>query len=119
MKIGLNVISFLPGRMGGVESYFRNLLYYFRLTGETDEFVILCTKRNRDEFTLPNSSFTASAFPYSPFSFRWFLRGILKNALHFDPLSSKFDHLSLDVIHHPFTVLDPMRLKTPSVLTFW
>jgi glycosyltransferase involved in cell wall biosynthesis len=52
-------------------------------------------------------------------SLKWLVRGVLRNLLKVDPLVNELNSLGLDVIHHPFTVLRPAGLKTPSVLTFW
>jgi glycosyltransferase involved in cell wall biosynthesis len=46
------------------------------------------------------------------------VRGILREATRIDILRPVFNRLNLDIIHHPLTILNPMRTKVPSVLTF-
>jgi glycosyltransferase involved in cell wall biosynthesis len=48
----------------------------------------------------------------------WFLRGVLRNTANIDILKPVFNRLDLDAIHHPFSILNPMGTKIPSVLTF-
>jgi glycosyltransferase involved in cell wall biosynthesis len=119
MNIGLNAIGFVPGRMGGVESYFRNLLFNLQRVDKSDNFIILCNRIYAKEFNFFNPPFRLESYNYSQPSLPWLLRGGLKNIMGFDPLAPRINRLHLDVVHHPFTVLDPMHLKAPSVLTFW
>jgi glycosyltransferase involved in cell wall biosynthesis len=47
------------------------------------------------------------------------VRAALRRTLHYDVLKPFLNRVPLDVIHHPFTVLNPRGLATSSVLTFW
>jgi glycosyltransferase involved in cell wall biosynthesis len=119
MRIGLNAISFHPGRMGGMETYFRNLLGQLQGIDRENSYDLFCAERFVGEFQLFNDGFRIRRLNYARPSFNWLLRGLLRNTLNHDILVGKMRRLELDVIHHPFNVLTPPGLKIPSVLTFW
>lgn len=119
MIIGLNAIIFEAGKMGGVETYFRNLVKHLQLQGNRHEFLLINNDAPGSELPLSHPNFRSMRFPYAPTSFKGFVRNVLRNTIAMDLLKWKLERLHLDVIHHPFTVLNPMNLATPSVLTFW
>jgi len=119
MHIGLNAISFVPGTFGGMETYFRNLLAQLQGLDRENNYTVLCDKRFAGEFPLFNEAFRIENINYAKPSFKWFLRGVLRNTLDIDILTRKMNGLDVDIVHHPFTVLTPPDIKLPSVLTFW
>lgn len=120
MKIGISAIGFMPGKMGGTETYLRVLLHYLQRIDHRNNYKIICdTHSNADAFPLANSAFETKIFSYAKPSFGWFIRGVLKNTVKIDLFKRALDELQLDLIHYPFTVLSPSGLKTPTVLTFW
>jgi glycosyltransferase involved in cell wall biosynthesis len=119
MRVGLSTIGLVPGTCGGIETYFRNLLEWLQRVNVDDEYVLLCDKKNERAFHIANSRFSVQSYNYAKPSPKWLVRGILRNLLNVDILVRELNGLDLDVVHHPFTVLRPAGLKTPSVLTFW
>lgn len=119
MKVGLNGVSFVPGKMGGMETYFRNLVALLQGVDRENRYTIFCDRRFAGEFALENPLFSVEELNYAKPSPKWFARGVLRNLTRFDLLSREFGKVDLDVMHHPFTVLTPPGLKIPSVLTFW
>lgn len=119
MRIGLNAISFLPGCMGGMETYFRNLFDQLQNHDQENDYLLLCDKRFAGEFPLFNPSFHCEYINYAKPSPAWFLRGVMRNVLDVDILANRMNGVEVDVIHHPFSVLTPPGIKIPSVLTFW
>lgn len=119
MRIGLNGITFAPGRMGGMETYFRNLITHLQRIDQDNEFLLMCDKRHERELLPSADRFRAWQVNYAQGSLKWFLRGALRATLGFDILEGELGCLPVDLIHHPFTVLTPQRLAIPSVLTFW
>lgn len=119
MKIGLNAISFVPGKMGGTETYFRNLVSLLQQHDCENSYTIICDKRFTSEFQSSNPRFSVKNINYAKPSLKWFVRGIVRNVLNLDILKWDVSGIDVDVIHHPFTVLTPPRLSIPSVLTFW
>lgn len=118
MRVGLNLIGFVPGISGGSEIYIRNLLHALQRCDTKNEYLILCDESVADEFPISNTAFHLKTVCFQRFSSRWLLRGIIHRATSYDILKNVLDPLGLDVIHHPFTVLNPFNLRTPSVLTF-
>jgi glycosyltransferase involved in cell wall biosynthesis len=119
MRVGLNATSFLPGQMGGMETYFRNLLDRLQQFDQADNYLILCDKRFAGEFQLINSAFRMEHINFAKPSPAWFLRGVIRNLFNQDILANRMNRVKADVIHHPFTVLTPPEIRLPSVLTFW
>ena len=118
MEIGLNAINFFPGRMGGIEVYFRNLLLHLQQVDGKNRYTLICLKPNSGEFSLMNPAFLLKEYNYGRRSLGWLVRGALGKAARFDILAPSVNRLSLDLIHHPFTTAKPAGLKFPAVLTF-
>jgi glycosyltransferase involved in cell wall biosynthesis len=119
MRIGLNGITFAPGRMGGMETYFRNLINHLQRIDHDNEYLLLCDERHARELLPVADRFRAWHVNYAHRSLKWFLRGALRSTIGLDILEHEIASLPVDVIHHPFTVLTPQRINIPSVLTFW
>jgi glycosyltransferase involved in cell wall biosynthesis len=119
MKIGLNAIGFNPGRIGGVETYFRQLLHHLQREDGGHEYTITCKNTEAGCFRLYNPRFSVKQFGFGRPSLRWLIRGVLFEISHIDIMTPLMSRLPVDVLHHPFTVLEPLRLNIPSVLTFW
>jgi len=119
MKVAVNAIGFTPGSMGGVETYIRNLWQFLQAHETADCYELYCAEKYFDLFPCHNPSFDSRAFNYSPSSPQWLVRGCLRRAIGIDILKSVLNNVDADLIHHPFTVLNPLGLDIPSVLTFW
>jgi len=119
MRIGINALGLAPGQMGGVETYFNNLIDSLQETDRENEYVVLLNLPQVRILPLRNPNFSIRHFHYGNPSARYLLRGFLKNTIGADLLTRPVDRLGLNVIHHPFTILDPINLQTPTVLTFW
>ncbi len=118
MRIGLNAIGFNPGAMGGVETYFLQLLKHLQLEKSGHTFCVVCKNTDVDRLELHNPNFSKQVFNIGKPSVLWLLRGCVFEALHWDIIKSYVTKLPLDVIHHPFNTVEPLGLKIPSVLTF-
>lgn len=119
MNIGLNAISFVPGRIGGMETYFRNLLACLQRLDTKNRYTLLCDRRYAGEFQLDDERFQMRHVNYARPSWKWFVRGVFRNTVKVDILGREMRGLGLDFIHHPFTVLTPLNTGIRSVLTFW
>jgi glycosyltransferase involved in cell wall biosynthesis len=119
MRIGLNAIGFNPGKMGGVETYFRQLLHQLQLEDRAHSYLIACKNTDVGSFELKDPRFSVKVFEIGRPSLRWLIRGALFEVAHIDIIKQLMSRLPVDVLHHPFTVLEPLNLKIPSVLTFW
>jgi len=119
MIIGLNVIGFTAGAWGGVETYFKNFFHYLQSIDKTNKYFLLCDRKNSAEFPITNHAFMIQQYNFARPSFPWFARQVLRRTLGIDVLKPVLNDLKLDVIHHPFTVLNPRGLNIPSVLNFW
>ncbi len=119
MNIGLNAISFVPGKIGGMETYFRNLLRYLQHLDTENRYTLFCDRRYAGEFSFESARFRIRHVNYARPSYKWFVRGLLRNTINVDILGREMRGLGVDFIHHPFTVLTPLGTGIPSLLTFW
>lgn len=118
MKIALNATMFRPSQIGGMETYFRNLLFSLQEVDNKNQYLLLGNRRYIDELHISNPNFNASSCNFTKPSLGWFLRGVIRNATKIDILRPVMNRLGVDVIHHPFSILNPLHLTVPSVLTF-
>ena len=118
MNIAFNTTAFIPGRMGGTETYFRQLLETLQKVDAENSYSLLIDSHYASEFPLSNPRFNQVKCNFTEPSFLWFVRGVLRNALKVDILKPVLNRLPVDLIHHPFSILNPPGLKIPSVLTF-
>lgn len=118
MNIGLNLIGYTPGGMGGVETYFRNLLKYLQEFDKYNSYVLLYDDKSFGCFHVSNSSFKSKLFKNKRGSLGRFIRSSLKKTIKIDLHMLRIDGLGLDIIHHPFSMISHLGLKTPAVLTF-
>lgn len=117
MHIGLNAITLYPGAIGGMETYFRKLAHWLQKIDRTNRYTVIYNEGYTADFPLFNPAFTMKTYRYEKKSFNWYVRGVLRNSLNIDPVRSQFRKLGLDIIHHPFNVLNPVSSGIPSVLT--
>lgn len=119
MRIGLNAISFEPGKMGGIETYLRALVQQLQEIDQQNAYTVLCSEQNMGEFDLQNPGFSLKKCTYRKPSLKRTLRNILWKTARIDILKAEPCYQKLDLIHHPFTTMDAKWRKIPSVLTFW
>jgi glycosyltransferase involved in cell wall biosynthesis len=105
--------------MGGVETYFRQLLHHLQLEDGAHSYLIACKNTDVGSFKLQNPRFSVKAFEIGKPSLQWLIRSVLFEVAHIDIIKPLMNRLPVDVLHHPFTVLEPLNLRIPSVLTFW
>jgi len=118
MKIALNATAFLPGQMGGMETYFRNLFQALQDVDKNNDYALLCDTNYMKELPIFNLNFKTVACNYTKPSCMWFLRSVIRHTTGIDILRPIINRLRVDVIHHPFSFLNPLHYTIPSVLTF-
>jgi glycosyltransferase involved in cell wall biosynthesis len=118
MNIALNAVAFSPGRMGGVETYFRNLVRSLQVADTVNDYYVVCNRRYIDSLLISNPNFTPLPSWFAKPSPLWYLRVALRDTVGLDVLRPIMNRLDMDIMHHPFSFLNPMDLKIPSVLTF-
>ena len=118
MRIGINAIAYSPGTLGGVETYIRNLWEHLQLIDSGDSYELFCQDRYQHIFPVTIPNFNYRSFDYSYGSFKWLVRGLLSRTIGYDILRQELNKVDVDLIHHPFTILTPLGIKIPSVLTF-
>lgn len=118
MNIVLNAIAYCPGTMGGVETYFRTLVNSLQGVDSVNDYALICSERHVKALQLSNPRFRPLACRYTKPSLRWYLRAAIRHATRFDILQPFMNRLDADIIHHPFSILQPLNHRIPSVVTF-
>ena len=119
MKVCLNAFDFQPGKMGGTETYFRELVRHLPTIGENSSFVICSDIKHQKEFSQsPGVSFTGIVTYKRPDP-RWLVLRALQGFAGVDLYAGVIAKIKSDVIHFPFSVMTPRILDRPSVLSFW
>lgn len=119
MHVGLNALDLFPGRAGGIETYFRNLLAALQdLPPGDDRYTLLCLRPVAAELPVTSSAFRVREYACGRPSAGWLLRRSLLRAGGPDVLAPVVNRLRLDVVHHPFTTINTPGLRAPAVLSF-
>ena len=118
MRVCLNALLYYPGELGGVETYFQNLLRYLPQVEPQHEYLVVGHDGNRGSLLKHGDPWRVEILPYGRPSLGWALRGAWLKLGGGDFLSPWFERLGVDVVHHPFTMLSPMEARVPTVLTF-
>jgi len=104
--------------MGGVESYFRNLVSSLQNIDDSNNYSLICNERYFASFLLENPHFKPLPCSFAKPSSLWYLRAAIRHVTSIDILNPYVNNLKVDIIHHPFSILQPINHKIPSVLTF-
>jgi glycosyltransferase involved in cell wall biosynthesis len=104
--------------MGGVESYFRDLVASLQRVDSENDYRLICNESYLESFQLANPHFKPLACSYCKPSLRWYLRAAIRHLTPVDILRPFVNRLEADLIHHPFSILQPIDHRLPSVLSF-
>lgn len=118
MNIVLNAIAYSPGGMGGVETYFRTLVHALQGADTGNDYGLICSEHHLDSLQLSPPRFRLLACRYTKPSLLWYLRAAIRHTTSLDILQPFMDRLKADIVHHPFSILQPLHHRIPSVLTF-
>lgn len=119
MIVGINAITFVPGKIGGMETYLKNLVDRIQRTDTVNSYLLLCDRRFAGEFPIVGDNLRIQHVDYARPSLNWFMRGVFRSTLNVDILKRDMRKVEVDLIHHPFTVMTPLGSGMPGVLTFW
>jgi glycosyltransferase involved in cell wall biosynthesis len=119
MIVGINAITFVPGKIGGMETYLKNLVDRIQRTDTVNSYLLLCDRRFAGEFPIVGDNLRIQHVDYARPSLNWFMRGVFRSTLNVDILKRDMRKVEVDLIHHPFTVMTPLGSGIPGVLTFW
>ncbi len=119
MNIGINLNGFWPGRIGGAETYVRNLIDNLQLIDHSNSYTLLCHEEIMAEIPIASKNFSIRMSSFRKSSMKKLFWSILWNTLRIDPLRAMPRYLNCDVIHHPFALIHREWNRLPSVLTFF
>lgn len=118
MNVAINMIEFNPGAMGGIETYIRNIVPWFVHNDRSNSYTVVCNETNAPYFSSLCPELKLKIVNNKRKSAGRLLRSFLRNILGLDLLSLEIDRMKMDVVHNPLTNVRPLKLRTPSVLTF-
>jgi len=138
VRIAIKAMDLLPGELGGAGDYVYNLVHALTRVDEQNEYLILLRHVNRDAFAGLNQPNFHGVVLESPLArpmagpgrvlLPWLMRHLaLAKALHklfqtlqtrlgYD-LAGEIESLEPDLVHFPQSVMDPLTLSLPCVLT--
>lgn len=129
MRIGIAVMSSRLGQGGGVNVHNRNLVEALADYGSAHTFVILISEGAADAWSFRkwpgHVQFKILKGPGSlsipARGWQFLLRRlapVTSRHANGDFVARQIDRLGLDLIHFPATLIDPLSIKTPCVVTF-
>lgn len=104
MKIGINLTDLIPGKIGGMETYMRSLIYYFPLISSNDKFYVVGYLEILKDFKAKN----IYKINIEKLSSREKQSKLLRELI----INNKFD-----VWFSPLLILDPLDCPVPSAFT--
>ncbi|MBS3909180.1 MAG: glycosyltransferase family 4 protein [Actinobacteria bacterium] len=133
MRIGINLIPLWPGKIGGMETYIRNLLDHIAALDRTNEYFLFTADWNDDTLDFANPNFkkvlVEKEIPqFAPREISRFERSIYKiryvrylyktlRRVKTGKLTKIIRDLSIDVWFCPLMSLDPRYLRIPAAIT--
>ncbi|PKQ27572.1 MAG: hypothetical protein CVT63_07305 [Candidatus Anoxymicrobium japonicum] len=132
MRIGIAAMGSVLGNGGGLDIYTRYLVEALADNDSDSSYVILVSQGSQKTWSYrswpSNVRFVPlydieprrSALVRAAQRLLWRTLALLVPAHHGDPyLARQIDSLGLDLIHYPHTVVHPLSIRTPCVLSFW
>lgn len=101
MRVGINLISVIPGKIGGMEQYVRNLLTYSMNTSDGNKWYLFLAPHNYHTFEA-RSNVHKILIPDNANAYEWFHHWIRS--------------LQLNLWFCPLLVLNPADVPIPSVI---
>lgn len=118
MNIGISLVDFTPGRMGGVETYVRNLVSWLAVNDHENCYTLICTDQNVNYFDNIIDRVKTLVFENDKKSTSRLMRSLIRKVFRTDMIQVGIDRLGLDLLHNPFTYARESRSKTPLIITF-
>jgi glycosyltransferase involved in cell wall biosynthesis len=119
MRIGIIALNFQPGTIGGVETYFRNLLAQLQKFDSRNEYIVVLPEGQKAEIPITNSHFSILELPV-----RQDMVSKTSRLIAFPPtagyrskLARRIDALGCDLLHFPIQIMLPLGVRTPSVVS--
>ena len=117
-RIGISLVDFTPGKMGGVETYVRNLIEQLVVSDDSFRYTLICYDGNVDYFGHLHDRVDTRVFRHKKNSPHRLARSLVRKISGIDLIQTSVDRLGLDLLHNPFTALRSSRYQTPTVVTF-
>lgn len=118
VNIGISLVDFTPGRMGGVETYVRNLVSWLALNDHDNRYTLICTDHNVGYFDAISDRVETLVFENDKNSPRRLMRSFARKVFRIDTIQAGIDRLGLDLLHNPFTYSRESSSRTPLIITF-
>ncbi len=116
MKIGIVGWGLMPGKTGGTETYFRNLIRSLQHIDKKNHYIIFLRRECAHELVLDNPHFKVVLLEEESFADK-VLRKLQLPFLQ-SRQSQRINAAHLDVVHFPFQTIFPEGVRTKTVLSF-
>lgn len=118
VNVGISLVDFTPGRMGGVETYVRNLVSWLALNDHDNRYTLICTDHNVGYFDAIIDRVETLVFENDKNSPHRLMRSFARKVFRIDTIQIGIDRLGLDLLHNPFTYARESKSSTPLIITF-
>lgn len=116
--IGINGWGLDPGKTGGTETYFRNLIQALQACDTQNQYIIFLKTSSLSEIRVQKKNFRVVELKHENF-FDKCLKRLHKYLPLITPRQGRtINSYNLDVCHFPFQVIAPLGVKSKKVLTF-
>lgn len=115
MKIGIIATDYSPGQMGGIESYFLDLIENLQLFDYENEYYLFLNQEGFSKINVVAKTFNKVLVRSGMFSkiiFRIYNKIFKKNTL-----ANMINKHNFDLVHFPFQVIKPQGIKTKKVIS--
>ncbi len=103
MKVGVNLLDLAPGKIGGMEQYIRNLIWYSTIQDEKYSFYLFLNTDNFDSFDEASQRITKIIIDHDK-----------DRSLQ---LYQYIEDLKLDMWFCPLLILEPRFINIPTIVT--
>ncbi|MBN1995828.1 MAG: glycosyltransferase family 4 protein [Anaerolineae bacterium] len=130
--IAINAYHLWPGQVGGTETYVRNLVHYLANSQNSTKYILIANQESVASLhALLTPSWQTLLLPplskNETLSFSYRVKSKLFSLLHWPPppttqemvINKLLNAAGIDLIHFPQTIIHPLSLSIPCVLTFW
>lgn len=115
MKIGIVALSFVPGTIGGAETYFTDLVKYLQQVDKRNQYIVFMRDSYSDLVPIMNTNFSIKIVGRNKLA--KLLYKAFNKIFGYDIEQKIINIQGCDVLHFPFQVVQYSRLKSKVITT--
>ena len=116
MKVGIIALDYMPGHMGGIETYFLDLLVNMQRVDSPNEYLIFLNHQGYNRVSIQNPAFKKVLVRRGQIS--KIANRIYRYTTGKELLISQIGRFKCDIWHFPFQVISPRGLNGKKIVSF-